>query len=179
MDTSIDTSIEDTATTDTGDRSHVNVILWLILILLIGIGLGIFLWLGLGLFQSSTPSTPAVSCAGLISSVPDVSDENQFTPCCNLEGDCNGRWYDNVNDWTVLSVTDIPAANQVCLEFCSDTTLPTTCNGQTASYTNCLNKLTPQNCTDPALPVAKNGSTPLYAVGRGQDSCYPCPSTCP
>lgn len=156
--------------------SNIEIILWIILFLIVVVGIALFL-----IFRQPSsivsPSTPQISCSGLIDNVPEVTDESIFLPCCELDGTTlNQRYYDKMNDWTVINLgsSEIPPSGQVCLDFCSQVQLPTSCITQDTTYQSCLDKLTPRTCTDPALPVARSGEVPFYAVGKGFVSCYEC-----
>lgn len=159
--------------------NKIDLIFWVILIALILIGIIIFL-----VFRPPGPidtpdSRPSVPCTGAINRVSDVTNTNQFEPCCNLNGVPNQRYYDKINDWTVVGLPpeDSPSAEQICIEFCDQLQLPSDCISKSLAYNNCIETLAPTNCTDPAQPAAKMGTRPFFVVGRGKNNCLPCSQT--
>jgi hypothetical protein len=109
-------------------------------------------------------------CSLPIEQLPDVST---LIPCyeINLIIEDNQRYYDLVNDWTILS-TPLNTAEQVCIQFCPQTQFPNECLNWDSTYQSCRDRLLPNSCSGSILPVAKKGSQFYYPIGRGRISCY-------
>ena len=150
-------------------------ILWLILSLLV---LGIILIFSIVRLppKSVTIGEDVPSCSKLLEFLPDVSSE-QFIPCLTLLGDPDSqRYYDRLNNWTVLPLDPViaPSAQQICVQYCPQVQLGSNnpCITENEEYLKCLELLSPVQCSDPAVPVARKGSQEYYAIGRGKVSCY-------
>jgi hypothetical protein len=150
--------------------------MWVLWILLGLVVLGIVIFILIVGFPPKpvTIGTEIPTCSQPLESLPDVKS-SQFESCYTLNGNPDPqRYYDIRNDWTVLPLNPqvVPSAQQVCLEFCPQVQLPSSCLTEDSLYLSCLNKLAPTGCSDPAIPVAKSGSLEYYAIGRGKVSCY-------
>ena len=151
-------------------------VLWIILGIIIVSTIVFTVVIGLPQDVNRGPSQQ-IPCTKPLNQLPEVTDTTRFEPCFNIGTNIQGQgYYDKVNDWTVLPLDRpvIPPAEQVCIEFCTQTQLPSECVTQTKEYADCIQKLSPETtgCTDPAQPVSRKGSRNYYAIGKGKVSCY-------
>ena len=106
--------------------------------------------------NNAVPTAPFQSCYVFNSNIQDIT-----------------TFYDSTNVWTVSSVNPeaAPSSEQICSQYCTNLTLPLTCNSNDARVAACLALIQPQNCDSPALPAAKNGTTQYFVLGRGKIGC--------